>query len=155
MKKDILLSITGLHFTDTEDEESAPVEVITPGQYYNKNGKHYIIYNEIAEDSTGNTKTRIKIDDTTVEIKKQGNTSTNLIFEEGKQNLTCYHTPYGDIMFGVYTQNIDFREAADELSLEINYMLEANYEPMSECHLKLHATNNGNTLFDKQNCENE
>lgn len=150
MNKDILLSIQGLHFTSAGDNDSSPVEVITPGQYYNKNGKHYIIYEEFAEDSSGNTRTRIKISDKQVEITKHGNASTKLLFEKGKKNLTCYNTPYGGLMFGIFTNNIQFHEAPGELSLEIDYLLEANYEPMAECNLKLHVTENASALFHNQ-----
>ena len=49
MTKDVLISISGLQFA--EGENSEPVEVITSGSYYKKNGKHYILYDEVAEDT--------------------------------------------------------------------------------------------------------
>ena len=49
MTKDVLLSISGLHYEvsgnadDYEDnEENEPIEMITPAAYYLKNGKHYV-----------------------------------------------------------------------------------------------------------------
>ena len=54
MTKDILLSISGLHYDMTgipdepgAEEENGPIEVITPASYYYKNGKHYIVYDEV------------------------------------------------------------------------------------------------------------
>ena len=41
MTKDIILTISGLHATDGEMDD--PVEVLSPGQYYFKNGKHYVV----------------------------------------------------------------------------------------------------------------
>ena len=54
MTKDILLKIQGMHFgeqigEEKDLEEEEPIEVITAGNYYNKNGKHYIKYEEIME----------------------------------------------------------------------------------------------------------
>ena len=43
MTKDVLISISGLHY-DALDGEGQPVEVITPAAYYLKNGKHYVVY---------------------------------------------------------------------------------------------------------------
>lgn len=41
MKKDVLISITGLHYGDwnADGEEAEPIEVITPATYYLKNGQ--------------------------------------------------------------------------------------------------------------------
>ena len=46
MTKDILLKISGLQFSADSDDinDSEPVEIIAPGEYYYKNGKHYILY---------------------------------------------------------------------------------------------------------------
>ena len=39
MTKDVLLSISGLQFAAQDEEDVEPVEVITAGDYYKKNGK--------------------------------------------------------------------------------------------------------------------
>ena len=53
MTKEVLLTIKGLQFTtDAGEEENGspePMEVITAGNYYKKNGKHYIMYDEVME----------------------------------------------------------------------------------------------------------
>ena len=46
MTKDILIHISGLQM-ELDDKE--PVEMMTTGAYYWKNGKHYILYNEIED----------------------------------------------------------------------------------------------------------
>lgn len=151
MNKQVLLSIQGLHFTDSDDDDTAPVEVITPAEYYHRNGKHYIVYDEVSEDRSGNTKTRIKIGDNQVEITKKGAAATNMHFEKGKKHLTCYATPYGELMLGIFTNSIHLEEHEAELSLQIEYILEANYEPISECSLSLHITEDASTLFESEN----
>ena len=37
-----------------DTEESEPIEVITPASYYLKNGKHYVIHEEVVEDFRNN-----------------------------------------------------------------------------------------------------
>jgi len=56
MTKDVLLSIRGLQFVAREEEDIEPVEMITAGDYYKKNGKHYIMYDEVMEGFDGNTR---------------------------------------------------------------------------------------------------
>ena len=45
MTKDVLVKISGLQFA--EDQDNGPVEIITTGNYYKKNGKHYILYDAL------------------------------------------------------------------------------------------------------------
>lgn len=154
MNKEVLLSIQGLHFTD-ESNDSTPVEVIAPAQYYTRNGKHYILYDELNEDSSGNTKTKIKIADDYVEITKNGISCTQMLFEKGKKNLTCYTTPFGSLMLSIITNHIVFEEEESQLSLEIDYLLEANYEPVADCRLSLHVTDKDASLFSLEEHQNE
>ena len=41
MTKDVLITISGVQMLDDDDED---VEMVTRGDYYQKNGKHYIMY---------------------------------------------------------------------------------------------------------------
>ena len=92
MKKEILLSIAGLHMIEEEDGN---VEVVTAGDYYNRNGKHYVVYDEVVEGLSGHISNTIKIGDNSLEVMKRGLTNTRMIFEKGKKTLTRYQTPYG------------------------------------------------------------
>ena len=47
MTKDVIVSISGLQMP--AEGEAEPVEVITVGDYYQKNGKHYVLYEEVNE----------------------------------------------------------------------------------------------------------
>lgn len=69
MTKEILLSISGLHFVDGED---GSVEVVTAGDYYNRGGKHYILYDEVVEGMSGHTSNVIKIGKTLWKSPKKG-----------------------------------------------------------------------------------
>ena len=43
MTKDVLITIRGVHTVDEEDND---VEMIVRGDYYQKNGKHYVLYED-------------------------------------------------------------------------------------------------------------
>ena len=51
MTKEVLVRIAGLHFdlkengeTDLQETEDEKIEIVVPGQYFLKNGTHYILY---------------------------------------------------------------------------------------------------------------
>ena len=50
MTKDVLITISGIQMMDEEDSD---VEMIVRGDYYQKNGKHYILYEEVMEGFEG------------------------------------------------------------------------------------------------------
>ncbi len=90
MTKDVLVSISGLHMdimsTAPRDEERSRIEVVTPASYYCKNGKHYILYDEVLEGMAGTIKNRIKITGTdSVEIVKTGLSNSHMVFEKNKK----------------------------------------------------------------------
>ena len=71
MTKDVLIKISGLQ-VDAQDEgyDNEPVEIITAASYYEKNGKHYIFYEELEEGTDCVTKNRITLNPDRVEIQK-------------------------------------------------------------------------------------
>ena len=100
MTKDVLVSISGKHIDIMDDPARGyevgedGIEVVTPANYYCRNGKHYILYDEVLEGMAGTIKNKIKITGTDcLEIMKSGVTSSHMVFEKNKKNLTYYKTP--------------------------------------------------------------
>ena len=58
MTKDVLVSISGAHMVDGDSDD---VSVITAGSYFCKNGKHYVIYDELIDGVEGAIRSTIKI----------------------------------------------------------------------------------------------
>ena len=61
MTKDVLVTISGLQFIPEGTEPPEPVEVTCPGTYYKKNGKHYVMYEEIIDGFSEVTKNTLKL----------------------------------------------------------------------------------------------
>lgn len=148
MTKDVLLTISGLHydsFAEEADDENEPIEVITPANYYFKNGKHYVIYDELVEGMLGSIRNTIRItDDSKLEMKKSGITSTNLVFEKEKMNVTQYDTPYGEMMVGVYTKDMKVDVEESNINVSIAYALDVNSEKVADCNIVMNIRANGN-----------
>lgn len=139
MTKEVLISIVGLHTgIDSETGKTEPVEVVTPGTYYFKNGKHYILFEEVIEGMPGSIKNTIKITgDKIFEIRKSGITSAKMEFEKDHMSLSNYQTPFGDMQVGIQTRDIKVDVQEDLITVKIFYLLDVNNEPLSECKIEV------------------
>lgn len=137
MTKEVLVSISGLQFAEEMAEE--PMEVITSGDYYKKNGKHYIIYDEVMEGFTETTKNIVKIGDGCLDITKRGVTNVHMMFEKDKKNLTYYYTPYGSLLIGIEARAVEVEETENDLFVVVDYALEVNYEHLADCKIKMNV----------------
>lgn len=132
MNKEVLVSISGLQY---EIDKEDTVEVISKGEYYNRNGKHYVTYEEILEGFGGISNCTIKISENQVDIIKRGASNVHMIFEENTKNTTFYQTPYGELQVGIYTSEISIKEDDNLIIVEINYGLDINYAFISDCQI--------------------
>lgn len=134
MTRDVLISISGMQIAEDDNQS---VEVITAGSYFLKNGSHYILYDEIQEDTGGVIKNTIKVHRFGLDIIKRGCSSIHMTFEKDKKNISCYATPYGELMIGINTKDIQINEGEDSLKVQVAYSLDINYQHVSECNIML------------------
>ena len=140
MKKDVLVSISGKHIDIMEDpvqgreQGDDAIEVVTPASYYCKNGKHYIIYDEVLEGMAGTIRNKIKI------------TGTDSI-EKNRKNQTYYRTPYGQLLIGVNTKNMEVSVDDDRINVLVDYELDVNHEPLADCKIKMNIMSKENPDF--------
>ena len=80
MTKDVIITICGLQNGPETDGE--PIEMIVTGEYFYKNNKHYILYDEVMEGESQVTKSRIKISTGQMELVKSGVVNVHMVFEE-------------------------------------------------------------------------
>lgn len=100
-----IISVTGIQEIDGEKDK---IEVITTGDYIEKNGHRYIKYKEYdAEDPNVSLDTVVKIEsDNKVSIIRMGDRPSRLILEKDVRHQCHYSTVMGDLMMGVYTSEI-------------------------------------------------
>ena len=130
MTKDVLLSIRGL-YTEGDDGEDS-IETLAPAEFFVKQGVYYLFFEEIIDDNTGVTKSRIKYSDKCFELTRKGEVSVHLLFEEGKKTLNTYQMPYGNLVVGLDTKRILMIEEEEEIKIAIDYAMEINYQQVSE-----------------------
>lgn len=138
MTKDVLVTVKGLQFGDNEADS---MEVVCNGTYYFRNGKHYIKYDEIIDDSMRSVSNILKISDIAgiprVEVKKKGTVEATLLFEEGQNHISCYETDYGSFMLGFHANRISVEHKEDEINVHIDYAMEMNYEHLSDNQIEM------------------
>ncbi|MCF0133028.1 MAG: DUF1934 domain-containing protein [Blautia sp.] len=138
MEKDVLIHVRGLQMTEAEGEEE-PVEIIVPGEYYYRNGSHYLRYEEMVDDTAEPTVNYVKISDKGMEVRKKGLINVHMVFEQGKKNLTYYKTPFGAIQMGIAATGMELFAGEQELHTTVDYALEINGAHVADCTLSILA----------------
>ena len=141
MTREVLITIRGLQNGPQTDGE--PIEMITTGEYFYKNNKHYILYEEVMEGETKTTKNRIKAAPGMVELTKNGVVNVHMLFEENKKNVTHYYTPYGSLIMGIDTKQVVLEEEEDCLQISVFYGLEMNQEFLADCDIQITVKSKG------------
>ena len=134
MTKEVLINIGGARSTGGEEED---IEMIVKGDYYKKNGKHYILYDELLEGGGGVIRNTIRIVPDCMDIMKKGSINTHMIFEKNKKSLSSYVTPMGELMVEIRTNQIQFREEENLLVIAVEYSLDINYQHVWDCSIKV------------------
>lgn len=146
MTKEVLVSVRGLQFVDSEvsqaasDEELDQIETICPGEYYYRNNAHYILYEENMEEVPEPVSNMIKLRDKEFCLWKKGPVNVQMVFSEGKKTMADYHTPFGNILVALDTKKIRTEETQDDINISIEYGLEANYQFIADCNIAIHIT---------------
>lgn len=145
MTKDIILKVRGLQITPGEQDDA--IEVISPGNYYYKNGKHYFLYEEVMEGDSGTIKNIVKVSPDYMELTKRGAVNVHMLFEKEKQNVTYYYTPFGSLLIGIDAGSVEVSEREEQIDVEVHYALEINHQHMADCRMNLTATPRGGENF--------
>ena len=145
MKKEVMICMSGVMAADSE----GAVDIICLGEYYFRNGKHFIRYEEkIAEDSqTTDTVCMFKFDAKSAELTKKGIVSSKLFYEPGQTHRISYATEYGDFLIGLKTDALRLTESEHELILEIDYVIEFESDEKNVFHIKIHVSDEPERLL--------
>ena len=138
IETDLRVYVSGLQTMDAEGDQE-PIEIVVPGEYYFRNGSHYLRYEEILEDFAEPTINYIKISPKGMEVRKKGVVNVHMVFEQGKKNMTYYTTPYGTIEMGIAATNLNLEENDSGLNMKVDYALDMNQEHVADCYLAIKA----------------
>ena len=138
MTKEVIITIRGLQFIQSE-EDMEPVEVVTPGEYYKKNGQLYLLFEEAVEGFEGTTHNVMKFKEDQREVRKKGLVNVHMVFEENKKTLSYYQTPFGVMNMGIAATNIQVHEGKNNIDLLVNYALDLNESYVADCTIQMNV----------------
>ena len=141
MTKDVIITVCGLQNGPETDGE--PIEMIVAGEYFYKNNKHYILYEEVMEGESQSTKNRIKISNGQMELTKSGVVNVHMVFEENVKNLTQYYTPYGALSMGIDGRKVEIKASEHEIDISVEYGMEMNGEFVADCNISINVKSKG------------
>lgn len=135
MTKEVMVTISGLHMADGEEQE--PIELVHVGEYYERNGTHYILYDEVLEGIPQPVRNVVKIKDRCLEIQKKGPVSVNMLFEEGRSQSSTYSIPYGSFLMQTRTDSVTVQNEEEKMEVSAVYVLEINGEHIADCNIRI------------------
>lgn len=139
MKKDVIISIRGLQ--QTPDGPSDPITLVTAGRYYRRNGSYYISYEESELTGLQGTRTTLRVQPDEVKLIRTGTYPSELLFQQGKRQMSLYHTDYGDLSIVISTHNIHNTLTDDGGELDVKYAVEVANTSLGVNHLNLTIKN--------------
>ncbi len=135
MKKDAIIKIVSIRTTENGDDN---FEMTVVGSVIHDGEKSVIEYIEENEE-TGREETTITIiDNTTVNIMRVGQFSSEMSIEKNKRHLTFYRTPYGELTMGVYGNYVNWFRNGKNSVLKMKYSLDFNNDMVSENSMNIY-----------------
>ena len=137
MTKEVMVTIAGLQTAGGEEPEQDALELVHVGEYYKKNGTHYILFDEVMEGMQEPVRNLIKIKDRGLEIRKRGPVAVHMVFEEGSSRQSIYQVPYGSFQVETSTTSVRTEETDEGLEALISYKLAVNGAHCADCDIRV------------------
>ncbi|MCI6907536.1 MAG: DUF1934 domain-containing protein [Clostridiaceae bacterium] len=121
MRKDVLISICGI-----PDLEEPPVELITPGKLYRKNGVYSVIYRESSLTGLPGVTTTLKIESDRVTLQRRGAENACMIFRQGEKHYNLFEQDGEPVTVSISANQVRQRFDDSGGELDIDYSVEIN-----------------------------
>lgn len=136
MTNDVQVTVRGLQMISGAVSDK-PIELRTSGKYKSVGGRHHIVYHEVLEGTTGDTRNHVVLTKDSVEVRKDGEVSVDMVFELGKKNVTYYKTKYGTLVMSLYTTHLLVEEREERIDVQIRYSISANHQHIADCTMEM------------------
>lgn len=115
------------------------VEMLVGGIFTVTDSGYRINYDETDPENGSKTATEVTFDNETrvVTVKRSGEISTHMVFEQGKRHLVYYDTVYGSLLVGISTHRLSAGLTPDGGTLAVEYAIEIDSEVVNEIRLEI------------------
>lgn len=135
MKKDIEITVSGVQQDDAGHRTATDYRA--QGQYFERDGCRYLLYEEQDAESGAVTHNTLKIKDRSLELIRRGNVNSRMVFAVGTPMAADYVTVYGALHLEVDTEDLKCLWRPTEASIEITYSLSMAGELLSRNRLSI------------------
>ncbi|MDO4483037.1 MAG: DUF1934 domain-containing protein [Clostridia bacterium] len=124
-----------------EDGDETPMSTTTRG-ILDINGNVYSLrYEDVQEDPDDHSvlrqNIRLDMQSGQIEMTREGDYGTSMMFVRGKRFEGIYHTPFGEIDMAVYATRVDTNLAPEKGGFHLQYQLDTQGRFASMLELKL------------------
>ncbi len=119
--KNVIIDIKG---TQGIDGDSDTVELSTLGTLSEKDGKFLISYEENKTVKNESVKTLVKTEDGRVTMIRSGALDSRLIIEKGRRNTCFYSVPQGELVLGIFGEEIENKLNENGGKLTMSYTID-------------------------------
>lgn len=133
MTRIVYITITGIQSDETGEEMIA--ELSATGEYFEKNGCRYLLYEEADAESGAVTKNSLKATGQNITVTKRGAIRSQMQFAPGEMHPAEYITPYGILHLQVYTEDVKIFFSDSRGEIRLHYTLYSDGELLSRYRL--------------------
>ena len=132
--KDVILKIKGTQTVG--DNEPDVIEMITEGEMDITDRRILLAYNEGAD--LEGVRTELRVDGERTAMLKRGNSAAGrIVIQKGKRHLCHYVIPQGEMMVGVFGENIKNTLGETGGELYLSYTIDINMGLLSKNQVEI------------------
>lgn len=138
--KEVMVKISSLQVSKEAGEDE--MEFVTEAKLYERNGALYLLYEESEFSGMPGCKTRLRLRDGEVQMKRFGDDAgigNELKFKKGKRYEGLYDTPFGPIEMEVLTNEVESTITAEGTG-QVNIDYEVSLKGLLEGRNKMNIT---------------
>ena len=125
MQNNVVVSVKGIQKFEGADSDA--MELVTEGTFQEESGVYVLQYEESQMTGMGETQTTITVEGDQVTLVRTGQFTSQMVFQEGRQHLSMYNTPYGSLEIGVSTRHLLAELDENGGNIEVDYSIEVDH----------------------------
>jgi len=125
MEQNVVISIKGVQ--KYENAQPDAMELVTRGTMARDEAGYRLVYQESEMTGLEGTSTIIRVEPEQVILTREGEFTTQMVFQEGRRHLSMYNTPYGAMAVGVNTRHLIAELNDQGGDIEIDYSIEIDH----------------------------
>ncbi len=120
--RNVMVSLSSV-YPGEDGLEKAAMDEQCRGSARKIRGKWHIHFIETLSEDQGKVDNLLTFDQSGFALSRRGEVTTQMTFEQGRDMISRYKTPYGDMQMHIRSQRVVVRETEEEIYLYAQYRL--------------------------------